>query len=80
MKTKSWLGVQLEVREWLTGATEGELTGNGKISGFQASRTSFGRMFWTWEISNSRTHSPEADEKMGFSYDEVKKRICERMW
>ena len=31
-KTESWLndeGVQLAVREWLAGATEGELTGYG---------------------------------------------------
>ena len=83
-KTKSLLngeGVQLAVRGWLAGATEGELTGYGlaKAMGkYQDSRRAEQALVECFEPGGNRIHACTArrwTKKMGFSYDEVQKGV-----
>ena len=82
-KTKSWLndeGVQLAVREWLAGATEGELTGYGlakAVGKYLDSRRAEQALVECFRLGGNRIRACTARrwmKKMGFSY-EVKKGV-----
>ena len=83
-KTKSWLndeGVQLAVREWLAGATEGELTGYRlarAVGKYLDSRRAQQALVECFGLEDNRIRARTARrwmKKMGFSYDEVKKGV-----
>ena len=84
IQTKSWLNdesVQLAVREWLVGATEGELTEYGLATAmgkYLDSRRAEQALAECFGPGGNRIRARTAlrwMKKMGFSYDEVKNGV-----